>query len=235
MDWRRNNWVRIFSLILFLLALSGPIAIAQEQNSTKWDKENWEKAKSGIEYKQKKQKEKEESNDYQDDNFDFDFSEAWYQTGLGKIILVVLLISVFAFIIYRLMLSNHDARLKESNAPQFSLEYIEENLEKSDIDKYLDLALESSDFRTATRLLFLKSIKNLNSLELIIWRKDKTNNDFLNEMRSHKHYKIFRDLTLAYEIVWYGDHEVKTSEFEHIREGFKKFELLLNPKPSDEK
>ncbi|MEZ4799973.1 MAG: hypothetical protein R2809_09425 [Flavobacteriales bacterium] len=220
------------NVIILLLLISSNASFAQKASDTKWEKQNWEKAKQGIEYQQKEKKKEKEQQGEIDLEDAFDFSEAWYKTGFGKIILVVLLISIFGFIIYRLMISNHDARIKGNIENQFSLEYIEENLDKSDIDKYLNLALEGSDYRTATRLLFLKSIKNLNQLGLIIWRKDKTNNDFLNEMRSHQDYRIFRDLTLAYEIVWYGEHEVKPSEFEHIQEGFQKFEALIN-KPID--
>lgn len=218
-----------------LLLLSSTALYAQKNSSRKWEKQNWEKAKQGIEYHQKDKKEDQQQQSQIDLEDAFDFSEAWYQTGLGKLILVVLLISIFAFIIHRLMIANHDARLKANIENQFSLEYIEENLDKSDIDKYLNLALEGSDYRIATRLLFLKSIKNLNQLGLITWRKDKTNNDFLNEMRSHQHYRIFRDLTLAYEIVWYGEHDVKPSEFEHIQEGFQKFEASINKTIDNEK
>jgi hypothetical protein len=67
------------------------------------------------------------------------------------------------------------------------------------------------------RILYLSTIQQLNSTGLILWKKDKTNKDFLREMRKHSNYKTFRDITLAYEIVWYGDRQIELQQFTSLK------------------
>lgn len=225
MAWRKSNFLilLVFIVIQFLLNMN---LLAQE--TEKWSKESWEKAKSGIDYGQKE--EKVEDNQIQQE-IDLDF-DIWKKSGIGKAILIVLLIALFIFILVKVLNSNNDAKLKSETDDVFNLQYVEENLEDVDINKFLENAIDGGDFRVATRLLYLQTLKLLHESEFIHWRKDKTNNDFLSEMRPHPSYKIFRELTLAYEVVWYGDHIISTAEFERVSEGFKKFGKLIQPKAS---
>jgi Domain of unknown function (DUF4129) len=65
-------------------------------------------------------------------------------------------------------------------------------------------------------------------LNLIAWKKDKTNRDYLNEIRGRNNYNDFRQLTLVYEIVWYGDTPVKQEEFSNVHRLFNTFKSNLN-------
>jgi hypothetical protein len=96
-------------------------------------------------------------------------------------------------------------------------ELTEENFIETDLEKLLRIALESNDYRSAVRILYLSTIQQLNSTGLILWKKDKTNKDFLREMRKHSNYKTFRDITLAYEIVWYGDRQIELQQFTSLK------------------
>jgi hypothetical protein len=110
---------------------------------------------------------------------------------------------------------------------EFDLFQMEEAVLESDFDRFLRLALEGNDYRVAVRILFLRLLQKLHESEWIIWKKNKTNQDFLNEVRNRENYIQFRDLTLAFEIVWYGDQKITKEQFDQLEYLFNSFQNNL--------
>jgi hypothetical protein len=63
----------------------------------------------------------------------------------------------------------------------------------------------------------------LSAQRAITWRKNKTNRQYLQEMRSSKQYSEFRILTLIFERVRYGGQQLDQGQFEQIKPGFQSF------------
>ena len=105
----------------------------------------------------------------------------------------------------------------------YSIESLEENLEETDLDHYLRMAIEANDFKSAVRIFYLAIIKTLHERRLIKWRREKTNFDYVYEMRPTNFFMRFRDMTRAFEIVWYGDLEVTEHEYRVMETEFRKF------------
>ena len=40
---------------------------------------------------------------------------------------------------------------------------------------------------------------------MINWKKDKTNGDYLNEMKNSVNYQLFKKCTSLYELVWFNE------------------------------
>ncbi len=230
----KKNFNKI--LICFLVAIFSAMTLAAQTDSTvykkigtekTWNESEWEKAKDGIKYVNKDKPEKEEEFDLP--NVDFEPpSFDWINKPLTKVIVVVILIALLAFTLYKLFAGSSDKKVKDVKNLGYSLEYLEDNIEESDFDRFLRMALENNDYRSGVRILFLRSLQGLHLKELIRWKKDKTNNDFLNEMRPHSSYKQFRNLTLAFEIVWYGDTAITEEQFTFIQREFNSFDVLIN-------
>lgn len=92
-----------------------------------------------------------------------------------------------------------------------------ENIEEVDIDALLKAALAAGDLRAAIRVHYLMLLKKLNEVGLIAWKKDKTNRDYLSELYGRNDcYEDVRKLTLAYELVWYGERSVSPDSFRQI-------------------
>lgn len=230
----KKNFNKIFFcfVVAFSLALTGAAqvdSVSTTKNSTEktWDETEWEKAKEGIKYVNKDKPEKEEESDLPNMEFEPPSFE-WINKPLVKVIFVVILIALLAFTLYKLFTGSSDKKVKDIKDLGYSLEYLEDNIEESDFDRFLRMALESSDYRSAVRILFLKCLQGLHLKDLIRWKKDKTNNDFLNEMRPHGSYKQFRNLTLAFEIVWYGDTAITEEQFNFLQKEFNAFDVLIN-------
>jgi hypothetical protein len=204
-----------------------------------WSDEQWKEAVKELEYEREEEK-KEEQEEIQEEEsviepserFDIgDWLESIFLSGLAKIIVIVVVIILLCFLIIQLTRARmKSAKIKVTTASVEIPENIDEDVSETDLERYLRLALEKSDFKTAVRILYLMTIQRLNELEVIRWKKDKTNRDYLNEMRQRSDYRHFRELTLMYEVVWYGDRGVEPNEFDAVRKAFDQFKSNLGTK-----
>ncbi len=103
-----------------------------------------------------------------------------------------------------------------------------EDIKELEIDRLLREALASGNYRLAIRIYFLGMLKKLDEDGIILWKKDKTNRDYLAELFSKAHYfEEVRTLTLAYEQVWYGEHNLPVEAYEEIISSFKAIDQQL--------
>jgi Domain of unknown function (DUF4129) len=128
---------------------------------------------------------------------------------------------IFILVILILWLVLKNTRFKESIKKQ-KLTAVDatapvENIEELEADDLLKDALANGDLRLAVRIHYLRLLKKLNEVGLILWKKDKTNRDYLNELYGKEnYYEGVRKLTLAYEIVWYGERSVSADAFQRL-------------------
>ena len=101
----------------------------------------------------------------------------------------------------------------------------EEDIHKINFDELIATALSEKDFRRAVRLHFLKLLKELADKNLILWKIDKTNNDYSIELSDSKYSKHFKELAVLYEYIWYGNFELDETNFKTTIEKFKQFEI----------
>ncbi len=139
-----------------------------------------------------------------------------------KYTLFGIVILILVFIGYLLIANEKFFSNKKLEKPKvYTLENLEENLNEADIDLFLDDALVNKDFRLSVRLMYLNVIKALVQKELITWKRDKTNGDYLQEMNKHKLYKDFRKCTLFYEYVWFNElNDFNSEKFDRIKPAF---------------
>jgi hypothetical protein len=105
----------------------------------------------------------------------------------------------------------------------FSVDDFDDHIPESELDRFLREALQRNDFRLAIRIYYLMVIKELSQRKLISWRKEKTNFDYLMELREANQYKGFRDVTLIFERIWYGERAMDEHHFGEASIRFKNF------------
>jgi hypothetical protein len=103
------------------------------------------------------------------------------------------------------------------------------DIRELEIDILLREAMASGNYRLAIRIYFLGLLKKLDEDGFIVWKKNKTNRDYLSELFSKQYYfEELRGLTLAYEQVWYGDHTLSTQAYEEIISSFRAINQKIN-------
>jgi len=98
-----------------------------------------------------------------------------------------------------------------------------ENIHEISFDTEIGKAVLIKDYRLAVRLLYLKSLKRLSDSGRIHWEIDKTNMQYINELKNADHREIFRELTFRFEYIWYGGFPVNEDSFARISDSFRKF------------
>ena len=234
---KKFNIFAILFLLMLKLCMGVSLYAQNPDNSSSdqpvWTDEEWKKAIDGIEYEQSpKEKEEENVRDFDIPETTKSWDGSWLKSPTTKVIVILITIALLIFTLIKLLGNTGNANAKVITNQITIEELTDENFIETDLEKLLRLALESNDFRSAVRILYLSSIQQLNTVGCIQWKKDKTNKDFLREMRIHSEYKTFRDITLAYEIVWYGDHQIEQNQFQKLKDIFDNFfqKISIEPK-----
>ena len=84
-------------------------------------------------------------------------------------------------------------------------------------------AAARGDFRLAVRYHYMHLLQLMAEKNFIIPLPQKTNNQYLGEVRQKPFYNDFATLTLQYEYVWFGEFMLSKEQFALVDSGFKKF------------
>ncbi len=136
---------------------------------------------------------------------------------LAKIVFFLLLALLIGFIIYKVSDSKRPTAKKKKTTRQsreIELEEIKENLHETDLQQLIKQATSSGDYQHAVSLYYLEVLKRLSAKNLIVWRKAKTNAEYLRESSQLDIAPQFRKLTHIFESIFYGEQEITITEFQ---------------------
>jgi len=94
---------------------------------------------------------------------------------------------------------------KSSDKKVINYDEIEKNLHLVDFEKLIKEATKSGENRLLIRYYYLWLLKKLSEKELIDWDVEKTNSDYLYEIKSEKLRDEFAYLSYLYNYIWYGE------------------------------
>lgn len=104
---------------------------------------------------------------------------------------------------------------------------IEENLDAADLDMLINQAVAEGRYRRATRLLYLRSLRDLSERNLIEYRRERTNAEYARELRNDPIGPLFERITLLFEYVWYGDLQIDGERYPVVADAFDQFRVRL--------
>lgn len=150
--------------------------------------------------------------------------QTWVRTLFWMII-----IGVFAAVIMWFLAESNIGLFRKKNK---IVKAEEEEIATEDIfainyQKEIDKAARQANYRLAVRLMFLRLLKNMSEKNVINYKLDKTNFDYLLELHSTNYYKEFFRITRNYEYTWYGQFEINEDAYKIIRNDFDLFEKNL--------
>lgn len=161
------------------------------------------------------------------------FSIPW-AGPLIKILAYAVIVGAVVLLLYLVMRNVvFDVKIKRSALNGVAEDAVE-NIEEVDIASLLDRAIKEGDLRMAVRLYYLSLLKRLHALEIIDWKKDKTNRDYLSELFARNFYfSQVRRLTILYEAVWYGERDISATSFKSLSAEFESvFEMIKSGEAS---
>jgi len=139
---------------------------------------------------------------------------------IGEGLLYALGLTVVSALILALLRVNGFRMFFKGNDAIPPPETLEENIHEMDFEKLILDATAKNDFRIATRLIFLYSLKILSDRQLIQWNPGKTNHDYVQEIRQGDLKDGFAELSFYFGYAWYGNFTVTPEIFSTIHTAF---------------
>ena len=141
-----------------------------------------------------------------------------------EVLIWIFCISAFVYAALKLTGMNSTA-LFATDKKNDQLDYLleEDNIYAINFPEAIQVAIQERNFRVATRLLYLQSLRKLADAELITWKINKTNDVYLHELSSTSLRESFGFLTRAYEYAWYGAMPLEEALFKEIHQQFINF------------
>ncbi len=191
-----------------------------------FDEEEWQEAIEGLDYNEKEERPKQKNPwKFKTASGSFFGNMSWMKIFWYMFGLIALGVLLYFVIRYAANLQAGQKKKKKA----YTIEEAEENLLETDLQRFLKDALARGDYRMAVRVYYLEILKQLSLNNRIKWQRDKTNSEYLREMRKNNHFKDFRHITRIFERVWYGDTTIGKDIYQQISPEFENYlKLMVN-------
>jgi len=131
---------------------------------------------------------------------------------------------VILFVIRHLLQANFSSLFfKKTKRKSINNTLFNENIHELNFEQLIKEAVAKEEYRRAVRLHYLKSLKLLNNKDLIDWKINKTNQEYLHELQKTSLKKGFDQLTYWFDYIWYGEFPVSQATFEQVQQNFNTF------------
>ena len=157
------------------------------------------------------------------------YSEPFYLQNWFRTLLWIFIIAAFvAVIIWFLAVS--DVRLFRKKAVSLTSEEnieLNEDIFSINYEHELEKAIANEDYRLGVRLMYLHMLRLFSEKNIIQYKIERTNSDYLMQLYNTSYYKDFFRLTRNFEYVWYGKFDISAAAFEMIRKDHAKLKNML--------
>lgn len=113
------------------------------------------------------------------------------------------------------------------NTNQIKMNEDDEDISQMNFDELISAAIASKQFKLAIRYMYLKSLNLLSEKGLIELKNNKTNYQYLSEIRNEQIATAFRNTTSLFEWIWYGDFPVDEQIVNSSQKDFKKLYSVI--------
>lgn len=95
-----------------------------------------------------------------------------------------------------------------------------------DLEEALRGALSDQNYKLAVRIFFLRHLKRLYLGGSLIWKKYYTNSNYFDQLSGNPIQSEFKELSIIYEKIWYGNRDISYDEFRNIETRFNEVKRL---------
>jgi hypothetical protein len=163
----------------------------------------------------------------------FSFTDSKSAINFVEILLRTLAIGIVIFVIYLIAkaIMNKEGQWifgRNSDRKIINYDEIEKNLHLVDFEKLIQKSLESGENRLTIRYYYLWMLKKMSEKQIIEWDVEKTNSDYLYEIKNEAQKEDFAYLSYLYNNIWYGEFELDENTFTKARNAFEKSIKKIN-------
>lgn len=148
----------------------------------------------------------------------WDLSNVFYYAFIG------IGLAVLIYVIYRLTTSGKKPGFREEREEDNATpDWMEKKLTELNLQTYLDQALSDKNYMLAIRYLYLINLQKLAATGQIDWHYQKTNHEFLWELKNRELRADFAQTIRIYEYIWFGKFAIAENKFGEYQQLFHHF------------
>ncbi|MGA9213230.1 DUF4129 domain-containing protein [Kaistella sp.] len=151
-------------------------------------------------------------------------------SSYAETIIRIFAVIVFGFVLYFLIkfLLGKDGNFffsKKNKKINIANQDLHENIHEINFSESIEKFEKQKDYRSAVRYQFLLILKKLADKKLINWNPEKTNKDYLSELKTDDLKNSFKELAYIFDYVWYGEFEVNEESYHNFKQKFFNFKI----------
>jgi hypothetical protein len=140
------------------------------------------------------------------------------------------LAAILGLIIWLFIRLNPGASLLgDTKEPEVYFNEEEEIIQSADISRLIEEAIANREYRLAIRYYYLRLLKNLDSQKIIKYEYQKTNAEYLDEIKEQDLKTSVKRIIRLYNFIWYGNFPVTDEDFNMVQNSFRSIETNLKP------
>ena len=139
-------------------------------------------------------------------------------------IIAALIILVVIYLIVKSIMNKEGQWIFGKNSDKKIIRYdeIEKNLHLVDFEKLIKQSIQSGERRLSIRYYYLWLLKKMSEKQIIEWDAEKTNSDYVYEIKNEQFKNNFNYLSYLYNYIWYGEFDIDDVTFEKAKASFEK-------------
>ncbi|MBR9846024.1 MAG: DUF4129 domain-containing protein [Algicola sp.] len=141
---------------------------------------------------------------------------------------LILAFLIFLLLRFFLRVNSRTLITGQKETANFQFTEDEQIIKNEDINALIDNAIAQKNYRLAIRYYYLLSLKYLSEQQVIIWQQEKTNEDYITEIKSDSIKNNFKNITRIYDYVWYGEFNIDQLRFESLKIPFESLNKSIN-------
>ena len=190
----------------------------------KFDQKAWEQITEGIDYSADPEDTGENSTAEED-----------FRIGIIKFLILGTAVLIILIVLRQFLGIGYRSSPKRFTAVPMpgirKLERVNDQMDQIDFGPLIGQAISERKFSLAIRLYYLKILQELHNKKYIFWKRQKTNRDYVAELRGRPFFPGFVDATEIFERTWYGKRPMDENSFRQAEAQFRAFSDKINATP----
>ena len=142
-------------------------------------------------------------------------------------IFAILIVGVVLYFLIKFLLNKEGNFFFSKKNKNFTIlqRDLQENIHEINFtESILQFELQK-DYRSAIRYHFLFVLKKLSDRKFLLWNPEKTNKDYLNELKNTNLKTGFQELSHIFDHIWYGDFKIDETRYDLLKKKFSQFKF----------
>lgn len=137
----------------------------------------------------------------------------------------IILVGFLLYFIIKFLINNNGLSFfgKKNKKVEINEEELHENIHEINFPQSIAKFENDGDYRSAVRYQFLYILKKLSDKKLILWNPEKTNKDYVAELKANHLKNDFYNLSYIFDYVWYGEFSIDQNSYDKFKKQFHGF------------